>query len=265
MHATKPRERQRLNSEINLDFLEPPSLIEIQNNSFKAFVEKGIKDELESVSPIVSYNGKYELEFLDGIRFDEPEYSFEECQIREITYAAALRVSIRFVNKETGEVVEQDVFMSDIPMMSDSGTFLINGAERVIVSQFVRSPGVYFRRKVGPTPDRIQYIATVIPSRGAWLEIETDKDNVLHANVNKVKKLPITTLLGALGYSNEDVLREISNKSVIQRTLDKAPIESADECLLEIYKKLRPGDPVTLEGAKQLLHGLFFNLVLLRY
>ena len=259
MHATKPRERQRLNPEINLDFLEPPSLIEIQNNSFKAFVEKGIKDELESVSPIVSYNGKYELEFLEGIRFDAPEYSFEECQIREITYSAALRVPIRFVNKETGEVVEQDVFMSDIPMMSDSGTFLINGAERVIVSQFVRSPGVYFRRKVGPTPDRIQYIATVIPSRGAWLEIETDKDNVLHANVNKVKKLPITTLLGALGYSNEDVLREISNKSVIQRTLDKAPIESSDECLLEIYKKLRPGDPVTLEGAKQLLHGLFFN------
>ena len=259
MHATKPRKRERLNPEVNLDNLDPPSLIEIQQNSFNYFIEKGIREELASVSPIVAYSGKYELEFLDEIRFETPEYSFEECQIREITYSASLRVPIRLINKETGEIIEQEVFMSDIPMMSTAGTFLINGAERVIVSQFIRSPGVYFRRKVGPTPDRVQYIATVIPSRGAWLEIETDKDNVLYANVNKVKKLPVTTLLGALGYSNDDVLNEISNKEVIQKTIDKAPIQSVDECLTDIYKKLRPGDPITLEGAKQLLHGLFFD------
>jgi len=257
--AIQKRTRERLNLEVNLDNLEPPGLIEIQKESFKNFVEKGIKEELKSISPVVSYNGVYELEFLGDIYFEKPEYSFEECQIREITYSASLRVPIRFLNKDTGEVLQQEIFMSNIPIMSDAGTFLINGAERVIVSQFIRSPGVYFRRKVGPSPDRVQYIATVIPSRGAWLEVETDKDNVLYANVNKVKKLPVTTLLGALGYSNDDILSEVDDKKIFQLTIDKAPITSVDDCLIEIYKKLRPGDPVTLDGAKQLLHGLFFD------
>ena len=255
--ATK--ERIRLNTETNRDNFTPPNLIDIQRNSFKKFLEAGIKQEFEQISPIVAYGGKYELEFLGSYRFEEPEFSFEECQIREITYSASLRVPIRLINKETGEITEQEVFMSDIPMMSDYGTFLINGAERVIVSQFVRSPGVYFRKKIGPTPDRIQYIATIIPSRGAWLEIETDKDDILNANINKMKKLPVTLLLSALGYTEAQLKKLIKHEELFKKTLEKYPMESESEALLQIHKKLRPGDPVTLEGARALLMNLFFK------
>ena len=259
MLKVKDQKRIRLNTEENRDQLVPPNLVDIQKNSFRRFIQEGIKEELENVSPIVAYGGKYELEFLEGYRFDDPEYTFEECQHREITYSASLRVPVRLTNKETNEVTEQVVFMSDIPLMSEVGTFLINGSERVVVSQFIRSPGVYFRKKVGPTPDRITYLATIIPNRGAWLEVETDKDGVLQANINKIKKLPLTVLLGALGYTNEDLLKHSDNNRFIELTIEKSPIVSREDCLLEIHKKLRPGDPVTPDGAKQLLDGLFFD------
>jgi DNA-directed RNA polymerase subunit beta len=259
MLVVKPRNRIRLNPEVNNDNLDPPNLIAIQRNSFRRFLEVGVKEELKQVSPIVSYNGKLNLEFGEDYTFDKPEHSFEECQNFEITYSTALRVPVRLVNKETEEVVEQEVFMSEMPLMSDSGTFLINGAERVVVSQFVRSPGVYFRMKPSLTPDRMMYIATIIPNRGAWLEVETDKDDILFVNINKLKKLPLTTFIGALGFSNEDVFKEIKDTEFIQKTIDKFPITNTDECLLEIHKKIRPGDPVTIEGAKTLLNNLFFN------
>jgi DNA-directed RNA polymerase subunit beta len=256
--ALKTKKRIRLNKEENRDYLDPPGLVDIQKNSFKRFLEEGLKEEFNNVSPIVSYGGKFELEFLDGYHFDEPVFSFEESQMREVSYTASLRVPVRLVSKETGEVIEQEVFMSDIPMMSDYGTFLINGAERVVVSQFVRSPGVYFRRKVGPTPDRVHYIATIIPNRGAWLEIESDKDDILFANINKMKKLPVTTFLGALGYTEQDLKKLTNNNEIFNKTLEKFPVESEDECLLSLHKKLRPGDPVTLEGARTLLNNMFF-------
>ena len=259
MPAVKPIERKRLSPEITKDNMDPPGLVDIQKNSFKKFLIEGIKEELASVSPIVAYGGKFELSFLENYKFDDPEFTFDECQNREITYASSLRVPVQLINKESGEIIEQEVFMSDIPMMSDTGTFLINGAERVVVSQFIRSPGVYFRRKIGPTPDRIHYLATIIPNRGSWLEIETDKDDVLFANINKMKKIPITTLLGGLGYSNKDILELSVDKDIIQKTIDKSPIENKEECLLAIHKKLRPGDPVTLEGAELLLKNLFFQ------
>ncbi len=259
MLALKPRKRERLHPQSVRENLEIPNLIEIQLNSFKNFLEQGLKEEFKSISPIVAYNGKYELEFLENYRLDEPEFSFQECQIREITYAASLRVPVRLLNKETGEILEQEVFMSAIPLMSESGTFLVNGTERVVVSQFVRSPGVYFRKKIGVTPDRIGYLATIIPTRGAWLEIESDPNGIVYANINKIKKLPVSLLLGGLGFSAQDILKQSSAKEIIQKTLDKAPIESTEESLLEIYRKLRPGDPVTLEGAKVLLNNLFFE------
>jgi len=257
--AVKPRERIRLNPQENRDRLDPPGLVDIQKNSFKKFLEEGLKEEFSNVSPIVAYGGKYELEFLEGYHFEDSEYSFEECQIREITYSTSLRVPVRLINKETGEVTEQEVFMSDIPKMSDTGTFLINGAERVVVSQFIRSPGVYFRIKPGITPDRVTHLATIIPNRGAWLEIESDKDNIIFANINKMKKIPASTFLGALGYTEKSLKKELPLYDIFAPTIEKHPIQEQEDCLLEIHRKLRPGDPVTLDGAKALLQNMFFD------
>ncbi len=255
----KNRQRVQLHDHGMKESLGIPNLIGIQVDSFKRFLEEGLKEEFRNISPIKAYNGKYELEFLEKYTFDKPEYSFEECQASELTYAASLRVPVRLINRETGEVIEQEVFMSAIPIMSDSGTFLVNGTERVVVSQFVRSPGVYFRKKTGVTPDRINYLATIIPARGAWLEIESDPNHILYANINKIKKLPVTTLLGALGYTVDQLLGLVSNKDIFMKTLEKSPIESQEDCLLDIYRKLRPGDPVTLEGSRLLLNNLFFD------
>ncbi|MSR88405.1 MAG: DNA-directed RNA polymerase subunit beta [Candidatus Margulisbacteria bacterium] len=259
MLALKTRERVRLQPKISIADVEIPNLISIQVDSFKRFIEQGLKEEFKNISPIVAYGGKYELEFLENYRLEEPEYTFEECKHREITYSASLRVPVRLISKETGEITEQEVFMSDIPIMSDMGTFLVNGAERVVVSQFVRSPGVYFRRRIGLVPGKQTYLATVIPNRGSWLEIETDAHHIVYANINKMKKVPVTVLLGSLGFSEEDVFKRCVNREIIAATLEKSPILSQKESLFELHKKLRPGDPVTLEGAKQLLHSLFFD------
>ncbi len=259
MSVLNSRPRVQLHSQSKPDVVETPNLIEIQVKSFKRFLEEGLLEEFRNISPIVAYGGKYEMEFLDGYRLEDPEYSFEECQHREITYSASLRVPVRLINRETGEVVEQEVFMSDIPVMSGMGTFLVNGTERVVVSQFVRSPGVYFRKKAGTSLDRYTYRATIIPSRGAWLEVETDNHNVLYANINKIKKVPVTLLLGAVGYTQEEVLAAIGDREIFQKTLDKAPMMEESESLMELFRRLRPGDPVTQDGARLLLHGLFFD------
>lgn len=259
MSVLNSRPRVQLHSQSKPDVVETPNLIEIQVKSFKRFLEEGLLEEFRNISPIVAYGGKYEMEFLDGYRLEDPEYSFEECQHREITYSASLRVPVRLINRETGEVVEQEVFMSDIPVMSAMGTFLVNGTERVVVSQFVRSPGVYFRKKAGTSLDRYTYRATIIPSRGAWLEVETDNHNVLYANINKIKKVPVTLLLGAVGYSQDEVLAAIGDREIFKKTLDKAPMMEATESLMELFRRLRPGDPVTQDGARLLLHSLFFD------
>lgn len=259
MALKQPRERVLLHGSGDLEISGVPNLIEIQVNSFKRFLQEGLKEEFQNISPIVGYGGKYELEFLEGYRLEEPEYSLEECRRREITYSASLRVPVRLINRETGEIKEQEVFMSDIPIMTEMGTFLVNGAERVVVSQFIRSPGVYFRKKQATAKDRPVYMATIIPNRGAWLELETDSQGVIQAHINKMKKLPVSLLLGAVGYSEKDILEKIKDVDLFRKTLDKAPVESTKEALLEIHRRLRPGDPLTLESAKQLLDGLFFD------
>ncbi|RAP32091.1 DNA-directed RNA polymerase subunit beta, partial [Candidatus Marinamargulisbacteria bacterium SCGC AG-414-C22] len=257
--TTKEKDRIRLNPEKNWDDLIPPNLIGIQLKSFKTFLNKGIKEELRNISPIKGYGGKLQLELLDDYFFEEPEFAFDECQHREITYCASLKVPVRLTNNETGEVIEQVALLGDIPMMSEFGTFLINGAERIIVSQFVRSPGVYFRIKPTTVINAKLFMATIIPNRGAWLEIESEKDDTIFANVNKLKKVPLTLLLGALGFTESDVLKAIKHKEYFQKTIDKYPFEDQDTSLVELNKKLRPGDPVTVEGAKNALNSLFFD------
>ena len=214
------------------ELVDVPNLIEVQVNSFKRFIEEGIKEELKSISPVVGYGGKYELEFLENYVLEEPSVSYADCVKREVTYSAPLRVPVRLINKETGEIKEQDVFMSDIPMMTDQGTFLINGAERIVVSQFIRSPGIYFRKKVGTSKNKITFLSTVIPNRGSWLEIEADSNNIIYAHINKLRKVHITVLLGALGYTEKDILDKCSDKVILLKTLEKAPIVSKEECLI---------------------------------
>ena len=248
-----------LHSNISKEVLDVPNLIEIQVNSFKRFFEEGLKEEFQAISPIVGYGGKYEMEFLDGYRLDEPSNSYAECQRREITYSASLRVPVRLICRETGEVKEQEVFMSDIPLMTDMGTFLINGAERVVISQFVRSPGVYFRNKPSQLKRGSTYVATIVPNRGAWLEFETDYNDILYIYINKTRKIPATIFLGALGFSKQEILVRCDNHKVIENTFQKGDFDTQDDALIEIYKKLRPGDPVTLDGAKTLIDALFFD------
>jgi len=257
--ADQTRPRVPLHDRSKPELVTVPNLIDIQVGSFKKFISHGLKEEFKTISPIVAYGGKYELEFLETYTLDEPEFSFEECQHRETTYSAALRVPVRLINRETGEITEQTVFMSDIPLMSETGTFLVNGTERVVVSQFIRSPGVYFRKKPGLTPDRVSYRATVIPNRGAWLEIETDSSSLLYANINKIRKVPVSTFLGALGFSTDELMSRCGRFDAFARTVEKFPVPSMDDALIDIYRKLRPGDPVTLEGAKALLNNLFFE------
>lgn len=259
MFKTKPRDRVVLNPDTPEEKIDVPNLLDLQVKSYERFVKEGLKEELLNISPIIGYGGKFELEFHEGYYLSEPELSFEECKRREVTYSASLKVPVRLISHESGEVQEQEVFMSDIPLMTEMGTFLVNGAERVVVSQFVRSPGVYFREKQGTTRAKNSFIATVIPSRGAWLEMELDHNGIYYAHINKMKKIPATLLLAALGYTEADIAEKIKDTERFQATIDKSPILPEDEAVLEVYKSLHSGESVTVEGAKQLLTGLFFT------
>jgi DNA-directed RNA polymerase subunit beta len=239
---------------------EAPDLLELQRSSFKWFLEEGLPEELRLVSPIKGYQGKLELSFTGKCIFGKPKYSAADCLIREATFAVPLKVETRLLTKETKEVKSQDVFIGDLPMMTERGTFIINGAERVIVSQLVRSPGVYYREskrieRIG----RSIYYATVIPDRGAWLEIETDAAGTISTRINRTRKIPITMFLSAIGASEKEVLEALSEGESRRRSLKECPILPRDEALIEVYKKLRPGDPVTQEGAQVYLNNLFFN------
>lgn len=240
------------------DVLELPNLIEVQKKSYEWFLRSGLKEALQDVSPIQDFTGNLILEFLD-YTLGEPKYSIEECKERDVTYAAPVRVKVRLINKETGEVKEQDVFMGDFPLMTDKGTFIINGAERVVVSQLVRSPGVYFVESLDESGKKL-YHATIIPNRGAWLEFETDANDNLFVRVDRTRKLPVTVLIRALGYnSNQEILELFDDNKHITSTLDRDTINTIEDALLEIYKKLRPGDPPTLDSARSLFQTLFFD------
>ena len=230
----------------------------MQIDSFEDFVKNGIKEELEAISPIKGFGNRLELEFLDQYKLDEPDFDVEECKDRELTYSAPLRCKVRLLDKETGEVKEQEVYMGNIPIMTKKGTFLINGAERVIVSQFVRSPGVYFKEKKDKQ-GFITFHATVIPNRGAWLEVETDKQGNFYVHINKVRKLPLNVFLGALGIEEKEMIKNIAEKDLIKQTIEKSGIHGLEDSLREVYYRLKPGDPFNKDAAHNLMKGLFFN------
>ena len=240
------------------EIMEMPNLIAIQRNSYHWFLDEGLKETFEEVSPITDFSDTLQLEFLTS-SFGEPKYSVEECKDRDATYAAPLRIKVRLLNKESGEIKEQEVFMGDFPLMTDQGTFVINGAERVIVSQLVRSPGVYYNREID-TAGKALYGCTVIPNRGAWLELESDANDVMYVRLDRTRKLPATVLLRALGYGhNDDILALFNNDELIQPTIEKDTTSNEPEALIEIYKRLRPGDPPTVDSARNLIHSLFFD------
>jgi len=240
------------------EVLDMPNLIEIQQNSYRWFLDEGLRDMFRDISPIQDFTGNLVLEFID-YNLGEAKYEVEECKERDVTYAAPLRVKVRLINKETGEVKEQEVFMGDFPLMTDKGTFIINGAERVIVSQLVRSPGVYYAEQIDASGKKL-YGATVIPNRGAWLEFESDVNDNIFVRVDRTRKLPGTVLIRALGYSsNAQILELFNDNEYIRATLERDNSESTEEALVEIYKRLRPGEPPTVDSARSLLEALFFD------
>ena len=235
-----------------------PDLIEVQKKSFEWFLKEGLKEELLSFSPIKDYTGRLELHFLPNYTFDNAKYTVEEARIHDATYAKQLRVMIRLVNRDSGEIKEQEVYIGDIPTMTDKGTFIVNGAERVIVSQIVRSPGVYFKREISPAGKRL-YNATMIPNRGAWLKIETDSNDLIYVKIDKNRKILATTLLKAMGITVSEMESLFTHFEFLKKTLDKDTAETTDDALVEVYKKLRPGDPASPQGGRQILEARFFD------
>ena len=251
--------RERMSFSRIDEVLEMPNLIEVQKNSYQRFLDTDLREVLADVSPITDYNGKLVLEFVD-YSLEQPKNSIARCRERDLTYAAPLKVFVRLKNKETGEIKESDVFMGDFPLMTDHGTFVVNGAERVIVSQLVRSPGVYFDEALDKAGKKL-YSSQIIPNRGAWLEYETDSNDVLWVRIDRARKLPITVILRALGYGTDaeiiDLMGEDERMTATINNGDNA--KSREEGLIEIYKRQKPGEPASIESATSLFNSLFFD------
>jgi DNA-directed RNA polymerase subunit beta len=250
--------RKRRNFSMIKNSLELDNLLQIQKESYEWFRKEGIKEVFEDLFPIESFSGSLSLEFGD-YEFDTPRYSLKECKDRQITYASPLKVQTRLFNNETGEVKEQEIFLGDMPLMTESGTFIINGAERVIVSQLVRSPSVYYSKEIDKNGKPV-FASKVIPTRGTWLEYETDAKDVIYVRIDRTRKVPITTLLRAFGLSsNDDILEVFNDDAYLKNTIDKDSTSNTDEALIEIYEKLRPGEPTTLDSSKNQLITRFFD------
>ena len=265
------------------EILEIPNMLKIQKDSYQWFLETGLREVFKDVGTITDFSGKLELSFLDYTMEDKPKYTIEESKERDATYAKPIKVRVRLRNTETDEIKEQEIFMGDFPIMTPSGTFVINGAERVIVSQIVRSPGVYYDKKTDKAYNST-YGTTVIPYHGAWLEYETDLNDIFNCRIDKNRKLPVTWFIKAMGaykadnpntwlscipdmttgvVTNEQIKEVFDNDARIVATLDKDTCNSREEALVEIYRKLRPGDPPTVESSETLLEGLFYDLSLI--
>lgn len=258
-HPIKVGNKERMSFSRIEEVIDIPNLIEVQVNSYEWFLKKGLKEVFDDISPITDYTGNLILEFIDYKLDGEPKYSIEECKERDASYSTSLKVRVRLINKETNEVKEQSVFMADFPIMTGNGTFIINGAERVIVSQLVRSPGCYYsmeRDKIG----KELYSSQVIPNRGAWLEYETDSNDILYVRVDRTRKLPITVLLRSFGLGSNQQIKDLFGEELrILATLEKDSAENREEGLIEVYKRLRPGEPPTVESAQSLLNSMFFD------
>ena len=243
------------------EVLEMPNLIEVQKDSYQWFLNEGLKEVFDDISPIADYNGRLSLEFVDfALCEDEVKYSIEECKERDATYAAPLKVTVRLHNKETESISEHEIFMGDLPLMTKTGTFVINGAERVIVSQLVRSPGIYYDIQKDKYGKIFLYSCQVIPNRGAWLEYETDANDIFYVKVDRNKKVPITVLIRALGFgTNAEILDIFGEEPKLLATMEKDTSTNYQEGILELYKKLRPGEPLSVESAEALISGMFFD------
>ena len=257
MSSNALRERRSF-SKID-EVLPPPNLISVQKESFDWFVNQGLGETLKEISPIEDFTGNLALQFL-GHEFKDPKFDEDECKEKDMTFSRPLFVTAAFINKETGEIKEQTVFMGDFPMMTDKGTFIINGTERVVVSQLVRSPGVYFDRAIEKTSDKDIFSCKIIPARGAWLEFETDKKDMVGVRVDRKRRQNVTVLLKALGYGGDaEILDLFDGAESIRLTLEKDAIQTEEDALMDIYRKLRPGEPPTVESARSLIENLFFN------
>ena len=260
MRPVKSGRGMRMSFSTEKEVLDMPNLIEVQKNSYKWFLDEGLKEVFRDISPVTDYTGQLSLEFVDfQLCEDDIKYSIEECKERDATYAAPLKVNVHLRNNETGEIAQHDIFMGDLPLMTATGTFVINGAERVIVSQLVRSPGIYYaisHDKIGKT----LYSSTVIPNRGAWLEYETDSNDVFYVRVDRTRKVPITVLIRALGIgTNQEIIDLFGDEPKIMASLEKDPSTNYEGGILELYKKIRPGEPEVVENAESLINSMFFD------
>ena len=242
------------------DYIEMPNLIKVQKDSYDWFIEEGLGEVLKDISPIEDYSGNLVLEFFDYYMEDKTKYTEEEAKERDATYSTRLHVKVRLINRETGEIKEQEIYLGDFPLMTDSGTFIINGAERVVVSQLVRSPGCYYESVFDQKTGKRNYTSTVMPLRGAWIEYETDSSDVFYVRVDRTRKIPVTVLLRTLGLSSDDQIRDLfGEESLIETTIAKDTIKNEEDAIIEIYKKLRPGELPTVEAARTLFDGMFFD------
>ena len=242
------------------DYIEMPNLIKVQKDSYDWFIEEGLGEVLKDISPIIDYTGNLVLEFFDYYMEEKTKDTEEEAKERDATYSTRLHVKVRLINRESGEIKEQEIYLGDFPLMTESGTFIINGAERVVVSQLVRSPGCYYDEVFDTKTGKKTYTSTVMPLRGAWIEYETDGNDMFWVRVDRTRKLPVTTLLRALGLISDDQIRTLfGEENLLETTIQKDPIKTGEEALIEIYKKLRPGELPTVEAARSLFNGLFFD------
>ena len=242
------------------DYIEMPNLIKVQRDSYDWFVEEGLGEVLRDISPIEDYSGNLVLEFFDYYMEDKTKYTQEEAKERDATYSTRLHVKVRLINRETGEIKEQEIYLGDFPLMTDSGTFIINGAERVVVSQLVRSPGCYYEAVFDQKTGKRNYTSTVMPLRGAWIEYETDSQDVFYVRVDRTRKLPVTVLLRTLGLASDDQIRDLfGEEPLIETTINKDTIKNEEDAIIEIYKKLRPGELPTVEAARTLFNNMFFD------
>ena len=259
IHSVQLGEMKRKSYSRIKEVLEMPNLIEVQKNSYQWFLDEGLQEVFDDISPITDFNGNLVLEFTNFTLESTPKYSIEECKERDATYAAPLKVRARLINRETEEIKDQEIFMGDFPLMTDTGTFIINGAERVIVSQLVRSPGIYYASEFDKVGKKL-LSSTVIPNRGAWLEYETDSNDVFSVRVDRTRKVPVTVLIRALGVSTDaEIIELFGEEPKILATIEKDVSKSHEEGLIELYKKLRPGEPPTVESSESLLKGMFFD------
>ena len=260
VHPVTYGKRVRMSYSRIEEVLDLPDLIEIQKASYEQFIKEGLKEAFEDISPIEDYTGELVLEIVDYYVSNELKYDEKEARERDANYSAPLKVKVRLINKETGEVKEQEVFMGDLPLMTDKGTFIINGAERVVVSQLVRSPGVYYVVELDKKTGKELYSSTVIPNRGTWLEYETDSNDIVSVRIDRTRKLPVTVLLRAMSLSSDqEIINVMGESEQLLKTLEKDTTKNEEEALLEIYKRLRPGEPPTLDSAKTMIENMFFD------